>query len=413
LALIGLLLAVGSAISPTLAAGPVHDSSLAVSSAGSTIVNGWYVNDSSAADEYGEMSCELTSAGFPSVFTGIPVDSMQNVDTIQVAVGYAMSSLESLNVADDTTQNTPYDTIFFKYWVQNQGNGPDSIRVVVSINDTNDFGYFTPVDFDLVGPDSSTVLSTALQVDSIQYTVGLAQEGIDTFLVRIVIPGPLTAADEESLRFGVRVLDNNGTGTYDAWPGTLATGEMARAVLDTFEFPHLLHTIRDAGATFNDTMWEYGDSQYVENFLTINAPVMRLAKTVNASGALPGDTLTYTIYYDNDGSAWTEDTVNIIDRFPKGIVFLDTISHYLDQGGMARGLSDQMDLEYLINDSTWIEDMPGVPESLLLVTGIKYQIPEGIGRHDTTGGDQKGNVIADGDSVSRDSGFMRFQVRIR
>ena len=76
LALIGLVLAAGSAISPTLAQGGLDIDTMAVSPAGSTIVNGWYVNDSTEADTFGEMSCELTAVGFPSVFTGIPVDQV-------------------------------------------------------------------------------------------------------------------------------------------------------------------------------------------------------------------------------------------------------------------------------------------------------------------------------------------------
>ena len=413
-------ISLGAALAVILA-GTAHaqvDSLRAVSAAGSTIVNGWYVNDSSQADEFGELSCELTAAGFPSVFTGVPVESLAAADTITVGQGFAMSSLESLLVPDDTVNNTPYDTVWFQYYVQNQGNASDSVKVIVSINDTNDAGFFTPVDFDLIDTDSSSVISESLEVDSLRYTVWLAQEAIDTFLVRVVLPGPLFAADEESLRFGVRILDSLGTGGYDAWPGTLATGEMARTVLDTFQTPHILHTIRDTAAnTYNDTLWEYGDNQYIENYLTVNAPILRLRKEVAATGYLPGDTLTYSIFYENDGSAETEDTVFIVDVFPRGIAFLETVAVELDTNTTPlRGAGSNLDIHYrYVND--WRDTLyVGQPDSLLKIEAMRIVVPPGIGNHDTTddaGTDLKENKIADGDSLDADAGYVTFKVRIR
>ena len=386
-----------------VSAGQVTDST-AISQAGSTIVNGWWDDTNADADSAGELTCEISG-----VYTGIVEDSL---DTITIGQCYAMSSLESLLVPDDTVGNTPYDTIFFQYIVQNQGNGSDSITVDVTINDTSNALYFTPVAFDVVDVDSSTVISETLEVDSIRYGFNVAQEATDTFLVRFIIPDPSDAADGDSLRFTIHVMDSVGTGHYDAWPGTTAAGLLTRTVLDTYTTHRLLHC-------HGDTVWEYGDDQTIQNYLTISSPVMRLKKRAFASGNLPGDTITYSIYYDNDGTSDTEDTVTIVDIFPRGVTMLDTVAVLMDTNStILRGAGDYIDLEYRYRNQ-WRDTLYTAvtdAESLLLINAIKVIIPPGVGAHDTVseaGSDDNTNTVSDGDSLDADAGYVTFRVRIR
>jgi len=130
---------------------------------------------------------------------------------------------------------------------------------------------------------------------------------------------------------------------------------------------------------------------------------------------LPGDTLWYTVYYDNDGSAATEDTATIIDVLPNGVAFLDTTAMKIDAGGVARGGGDRMWAFYRY-DATWQNYQSTDLDSLLLINAVQFRIPQGIGLHDTVGEAGSGTVqglIADGDSLDSDAGYIKFMVRIR
>lgn len=404
----------------THARGPV-DSTRAISGADSTIVNGWYMNDSLEATDRGEMSLELTAGAFSSIFSGIPLDSMFTADTVIIGSCYALSSLDSLNVPSDTFMNTAYDTIYFRYWVQNQGNNTDSLTFRVTLRDISDGYYFTPVDFDVIrGGDSTAAVHAYIQekVDTLILSDVFAQEALDTFWVRIVLPGPLNATDGDSMWVNFRVQDNKGTGTYDAWPGTTSAGYHThhRTVLDTAG-SLLYHTK-------NDTVLDYGDDQDIWNFLIINAPILRLAKSVQSSAgagitaSLPGDTLTYKIRYDNDGSAWTEDTVNIVDRLPRGLYYMGDETLTMDTSFPADSTrlgTHEIDVDYMLSTNTgvWKETKPTTPESLNWIQAVRFQIPPGIGIHDAAGGDSDDGLLANGDTISNDSGMMEFKVRIR
>jgi uncharacterized repeat protein (TIGR01451 family) len=390
----------------------------AATGADTVILNGWWDTGDSTAVGQGQMTCELTATGFTSVFSGIFRDSI--FDSVRVDTGFAFSSLDSLDVPNDTVANTAYDTIYFRYAIQNQGNATDSFRIVAGVHDTSNARYFTPVDFSLVSDSTGAdvLLGTDNSIDSAWGDMTLPQEGADTFLVRVVLPGPLNAADDDSLRFDVHVRGHYGAGTYDAWPDTVAGGKVKRVIIDTVG--NLWHTHDSPGGGV-DTMWEYGDYQRVTNYLTINAPILRLRKSVAATGNLPGDTITYRVYYDNDGSADTKDTVNIVDMLPRGVMFLDTIALYIDQGA-GHGVGEKIDVDYMY-DSTWRETMPVAAvgsdayfDTLNAFTGVRFQIPAGIGKHDTTGDagtDTKEGLVANGSNQDADAGFVTFKVRIR
>ncbi len=56
---------------------------------------------------------------------------------------------------------------------------------------------------------------------------------------------------------------------------------------------------------------------------TYQRPVIAIAKTVSPTNAVPGQTVTYTIYYNNTGSV-AAGTVSIVDTLPNGLVFVSS-----------------------------------------------------------------------------------------
>jgi uncharacterized repeat protein (TIGR01451 family) len=380
----------------------------AVTGADTVIVNGWWSGTPDTANAKGELTCELTAKNFPSVYTGIPESLLTLAESVTVDTGFAFSSLESLLVPNDTVSNTAYDTVYFQYAIQNQANASDSFTVVAGVRDTSNAKYFIPNGFAIVKDTATThggaVVGTNNGTDSARYKLLLPQEGVDTFLVRIILPGPLNAADEDSLRFDLHVFGHYGKGAWDSWPDTVA-GHVGHVVLDTIGTIWHVH---------NDTLWDYGDYQRITNYLTVNAPVLRLKKKVNPGGRLPGDTLIYTIYYDNDGSAKTQDTVNIVDMLPFGVMFLDTVGLAMDNGARTIGSHILVDYRY---GNTWLENKPSSAnafDTLNAITGIRFQVPPGIGIHTANGVlDTKTSILADGDSLDTDAGYVTFKVRIR
>jgi hypothetical protein len=245
--------------------------------AGTTFVNG--VFDGAEADAASELSITLSG-----VVNGIPLDSLSASDTITVDTGYAFSSLDSLDIADAT--GTSYDTIYVEYWIQNYGNGAsDSFYILATILDTSDVGHFVPRDFDICRKSDSTEVGGVLSADSAWYGTNIAQGATDTFLVRVVVPGPDSAADQDSIHIELSVSDKWGTGTDDTWPDWSATAQ-SRVVLDTsgIWYSH----------THNDTIWDYGDTQLDTMRLVIGGANLRILKTtalMSGTSYLPGDTL--------------------------------------------------------------------------------------------------------------------------
>lgn len=78
-----------------------------------------------------------------------------------------------------------------------------------------------------------------------------------------------------------------------------------------------------ASLTYTDQLRQVmGTVQAWANF-TVQRPLITVAKTVSPANAVPGQTVTYTIYYNNTGSA-NAGTVSIVDRLPSGLVVVSS-----------------------------------------------------------------------------------------
>ena len=78
-----------------------------------------------------------------------------------------------------------------------------------------------------------------------------------------------------------------------------------------------------ASLTYTDQLRQVvGSAQAWANF-TVYRPVITVEKTVSPTNAVPGQTVTYTIYYNNTGSA-NAGTVSILDRLPSGLALVSS-----------------------------------------------------------------------------------------
>jgi uncharacterized repeat protein (TIGR01451 family) len=128
-------------------------------------------------------------------------------------------------------------------------------------------------------------------------------------------------------------------------------------------------------------------------------------KEVTGTGK-PGDTITYTIFYDNDGSEATQDTAIVLDYIPKNAMYLDTLVGGLYTGGNQR-------VWWLPKNGTWTLTVPGWQDS---VVALKWQLWPGLGAQssagDKTGADSLRGTGVD-TTTGTDAGRIKFKVRIR
>jgi hypothetical protein len=362
------------------AAGPLY-AGLATP-AGSKAVLGRF--DGTEADSAGEVSYKLGG-----MITGMPADSLAASDTVVVETVYAVSSLDSVPVADSLGVKSG-DTVDFRCWVQNQGNlVSDSLVIAAGLADTANPGHFAPTYFRLLD-QYHVERGVDLGVDTAWCGVRLAEGGIDTFSVRVAVPGPLEAADNESLDIQILVRDRNGLGANDSWPG-------GRAVIDTS------HT---ALYTRGDTLQDYGDTQVKTVHLKVSNPALYLKSAVNKVSTAPGDTLGYNLVYDNDGSGATQGAVSIQQLLPKYVRYLPGSAagaYHTGESGTQINFSTLANRTAFTMNTTWANSTPDS------VAGIKWTFVQPIGADDLD--DTKG--AADDSTAGVDGGRVEFRVIVK
>jgi uncharacterized repeat protein (TIGR01451 family) len=359
----------------------------AITGADTAIVFGKWDGSNNTATQPGEVTFELSST-----VTGVPADSLKAADTVRVDSGFAFSSLDSLGVPDDTSMNKAYDTVYFRYAIQNQSNVSDSFSFKAGIQDTANAQYFAPVDFDFVSDTAGADVVAGMSngVDSAWYGLMLSQESVDTFFVRVVLPGAVNAADGDSLVIGVEGRGHYGSGADDGWP-------LNRVIIDT---------VGSLWHTRGDTMRDYGDDQLVTNFLTVSEAQIHLKSLLDKVSVKPGDTLNYAMRYDNDGSAATPSTVSIQQLLPKYVQYVPGSA----MGAYHSGESGTViNFSALASPTSFIQDMTWANSHADSVAGVKWTFGQPIGADDLD--DVKG--VADDSTAGQDAGSVMFRVIVK
>lgn len=102
------------------------------------------------------------------------------------------------------------------------------------------------------------------------------------------------------------------------------------SVNDTVDDLSVLGNFVTLNYTNDDGVWQAGSDSNVS--FTCSRPIISVVKTVDKSEALPGDTLVYTIYYNNTGSGnaghvWVNDTL------PNNVTYQGSSEAYESQNG--------------------------------------------------------------------------------
>jgi uncharacterized repeat protein (TIGR01451 family) len=146
------------------------------------------------------------------------------------------------------------------------------------------------------------------------------------------------------------------------------------------------------------------DTAYGSGYRAATYARIYVAKISDRINTVPGDTVSYTIFYDNDGGEVSVDTFEIIDLLPPR-------AEYVDTSGVALHTSGGVDVDWY-NGTSWLENEPA---SLSDVVAIRWQISPGIGEHEGSGDVAGADLNKSGVDTTQgdDSGIVRFVVLIK
>ncbi len=239
--------------------------------AGTNIDNGGDAGTANTADVSGDLVATYTNGA--TFYTTSPITTT----TIN-----SVYDMDPISTPSDKT-GSPGSSVYYPYVVTNKANTDDAI----SLNVAQAGGSFT-TSYKLIQDDSEDGIHDPGETTKIgtggSGTVNLSPDTSQYFFVEVTIPA--TATDAETNTYTLTVKNQNGAGTEDNWPN--ANGQ---------------------------------DAQEDEATTTVAAPKLYLVKSVDKQLVNPYDTLTYTIIYDNDGSAAVENLV-IEDVIPNNTTYV-------------------------------------------------------------------------------------------
>jgi uncharacterized repeat protein (TIGR01451 family) len=347
-------------------------------------------------------------------------------DTVIVDTGFGFSSLDSAllinNGGSRLYSKQPLDSINIKIPFQNYSNWAQSdsfsiLAFVRKLSGTD--SLIVPNKMALTVVTDTTTLygvapSQVSKNDSAYCKVLRSSGAIDTFMIKVKLPNADTAMSGDTAWVKIVMKGRHCLGTNDNWPHMVSTGvgtftlDSTAAVAGGVPF---LYRHRCNGGV-EDTLWDYGDTQSDSFRIIIRAALLRIAKKTTVGGKLPGDTLTYGVYYANKGTDTTRDTAFIVDILPKYVSFVDTISNAPGQAG----LSIKTYVQY---NGAWLNHIPskatvaGV-DSLFRITGVRYAVAPGIPKWQGPGAGEGGaNSVTADESTVVDAGLIKYKVRIR
>jgi uncharacterized repeat protein (TIGR01451 family) len=355
-----------------------------------SVFSGLY--DGAPANAAPELSFQINS-----VFGGVPPESLRKAtDTVVVDTGFAFSSIKLLAISDRTTK--AQDSVFLRYYVQNDGNWPDSLDIKAWLIDTS----FIPNYFNVMDRDSFVARTDVnADIDTFQCGIQLTPTALDSFIIKVRTPLSDSAMDQDTMKVVLRIRNRHRLGTNDNWPDT-----SNYTVFDTSNI-----YIQTHNGVVGDTLWDYGDTQWDTVKITIGGPIIRTRTTVATIDGTrkPGDRLLYTMLYDNDGSAPTADTGFYVAYLPIGSALLDTMQTTAGNGAVIK--------TSVLYNGSWLNHIPDKTtasgsDSLQRVMALRFAVPPGINPQAGTVADSAMSLVAD-DSTGTDAGMIKFRVRIR
>lgn len=290
---------------------------------GVILVNGiaTSTDGSDTVDTFGELQLSFTNVlgtdtAYSDTASTVAITVLQAWDISSVDTdGGVTGQNHSIN---GVGSGQPGDTIVYVVGITNLGNATlpevifDSVLESGKPFNSANGSYRTYIDngdgvFVADGTDVETT-----------FIYSLAEDASGTFYVVVTIPD--TAANGDQSRIRVKVTDNASLVLNSPW------GDFWQDSVpgdDVTAFPLDYRT----DSTFPQTAFPLErDTQYVFFLTTVSGPVMFVGKTVqlgNPGRARPGDTIVYTIHYDNDGSGTAANLV-IIDGIPFQTELVDT-----------------------------------------------------------------------------------------
>jgi uncharacterized repeat protein (TIGR01451 family) len=237
--------------------------------AGSEVINGRDIGTVGEADQPGDMVLKFTQE------TGLGTETLTATETTVFAVGQ-IYGLALDDPGDET--GAPGEVLWYLYTVENRGNGTDTINLSLSAPlYTGDYG--DPWSFQIWNRDRTAQISEII----------LEKGGEQSFYLRVEI-------DDGAKNGASGSVEVRGTTTDDG-PAYIVRGSV------------------------------YGGPDVVGDWGTtsVAAAIMRITKSfvysapsgyAGSNQYVPGGTITYTLFYKNEGSA-TATQVSVYDRIPE------------------------------------------------------------------------------------------------
>ena len=261
-----------------------------------------------------------------------------NITTSTVAAGYDMSIIPTLS------DNSGYASanVDYSYSITNRGNISDNIKIVVV--ESNSSGTFTGTIYSIL-TNGETVAGPL--ANPTWTTPSLAADASIDYTIRVTIPA--TAVDGNWNVYGTTNLDQNGAGTGDSWPGTLA---IAPATSDT----------ANARDTQND---------FVKT--TLEGPVLILTKSVDITQVKPYEVLLYSSTYSNSGSTLATN-VFLVDYIPQNVRY---VTNSAENNNTPHAGSATVEY-YRIAETSWTNSDYDAPSTVTNISKVKWTLSANV-----------------------------------
>ena len=277
------------------------------------------------------------------------------------------------------------DTLWFPYVILNMGNGVDSIGInVVGFNNSMSVGDLL-IAQDMNMDSIFNIGDTVVDIAGSHVWI-MPEDAIQNVLLGVVID--TLAIDTDSMSVSVVVTGNMNTGTDDFWP---------------INYPAYILAP------------DNGDLQADTFQVTVGLPVVFFTTQANKSTAVPGDTINYTLQYDNDGS----DSTNVVSglglfitqRLPQYVTYSPSTFNMTGThtGGNPSVMFSNVNTPLVYDQAIgWADTNPDS------VAGFEIQFGADIAANDTTGdGGTDTQGAADGSFPDADAGQVTFQVIVK